>query len=142
MFISNVLKDFTIYDWFMSPRLSTRHTSNMSKSLVVAKMWLENHTTWKIGNGLQIRIGVVLWMGNYGPFELSEELRLKLKEIGVEVLEDYGLVGGNEGGIQNWILIEVLELDRSLVIEWNNSFRNMIRDCISSYKDDDSIVWS
>lgn len=61
------------------------------------KGWLAKHLAWKVGNGLQIRLWVDLWLGLAGSFVLTQDLRSVLEGNGLVVLGDCGSVGDCDG---------------------------------------------
>lgn len=109
---------------------------------MATKGWLVNHLAWKVENGLQIRLGLAPWVRSTDSFILSQDLRSILGANGCMKLGDCGLVDDHEGGFQNWISVEVLELEGELMLEWNIFVRYLRKEGIRLTKEEDVLTWS
>lgn len=80
------IKTFFLADWFREPVVAPAHSSpmwkNLLKSLPIIKHWI----SWKVGQGIQVMIGIDPIVGFSGNFILSHSLMGELKRANIEVL--------------------------------------------------------
>ena len=78
------LKNISFEDWLRKYYYSICDTSYFWKGFVRSLTWISRKLGWKVGNGLNIILGVDPVVGQNSSYLLSEDLR--------EYLEDYGLL--------------------------------------------------
>ena len=84
----NYLKNLPVNVWLRQRTFKVQGTSHMWNGFIRALSWITRCLGWKIGNGMNIKVGIDPIAGVSFDYTLPEELILYLEDYGILTLSD------------------------------------------------------
>jgi hypothetical protein len=140
--VSKYLRKKSVVEWLRQGSRKWTGGSNIWRALTSSLTIINDWLVWKPGDGRDIRIGIDPMVGSHTYYQLSRNLILLLKDLGLEFLAQVGTVDLENSRHTGWIKAEALGLEGDTKDEWNNYVKGLVSSGIELNNDKDLLMWS
>ena len=141
--VQKYIYPLTILDWIRVPVKKKKNISICWKVVLWDFDVIGNNLVWKVGNGVDLRIGIDPWVGCKWSHHLPILLRDKLHSAGIFHLKDIGCPGLTLQSDQGWISANIIRLsDLQDVLCWNGYLAILKASHVRLSTNGDTLVWN
>ena len=103
--------------------------------------WITSQLGWKVGNGLNIRLGVDPIVGNNSLYLLPADLRDYLHDLGISTLAQAQNLDGCGSDRSNWYIASDLYLGGEWADQWCTFVKGLTHGGIRIGTEEDTLLW-